>query len=124
MGNKFLTNAGFPDFAIMTIEESEMIGVVEIKRLAINLDLEKVQAEKHQYRKIDKGLYPLVVLYTNGLEWRLYVGGFGEIKKKRISIGKINKGKIEWENDNWIKLIELLDGIDWTGASYQKQTKI
>lgn len=120
IGNKFRTYAGFPDFAVMTMEESKMIGVVEIKRLAVNLDLEKEQAANHQYRENDTEINPLVVLYTNGLEWRLYAGGFGEIKEKRISIGKIKKGKIEWENDNWIKLIELLDEIDWTGDSYKK----
>lgn len=120
IGNKFRTNAGFPDFAVMTIEETKMIGAVEIKRLAINLDSEKTQAENHQYRENDTEINPLVVLYTNGLEWRLYAGGFGEIKKKRVSLGKIKKGKIEWENDKWTKLIELLEEIDWTGASYKK----
>lgn len=120
IGNKFLTNAGFPDFAVMTIKETKMIGAVEIKRLVVNLDSEKTQVENHQYRENDTEINPLVVLYTNGLEWRLYVGGLDEMKKNRISIGKIKNGKIEWEDDNWTKLIELLEDIDWTGAKYTK----
>jgi len=124
IGNKFLTTAGFPDFAVMTIEEPKMIGVVEIKRLVVNLDNEKTQAEKHRYRENDTERNPLVVLYTNGLEWRLYAGTgeFGEIKDKRISLGKVNKGKIVWEkNSNWNCLIKLLEGIDWTGALYKNK---
>ena len=121
IGNKFLTTAGFPDFAVMTIKEPKMIGVVEIKRLVVNLDNEETQAEKHRYRKNDTE-NPLVVLYTNGLEWRLYAGSgeFGEIKDKRISLGKVNEGdrKIDWENGKWNSLIKLLEGIDWTGVSY------
>lgn len=62
IGNKFRTNAGFPDFAVMTIEEPKMIGVVEIKRLAVNLDLEKTQAENHQYGENGTKINPLVVL--------------------------------------------------------------
>lgn len=46
--------------------------------------------------------------------------GAVEIKKKRISLGEIKNGKIAWENDNWTKLIELLEEIDWTGAKYTK----
>lgn len=120
IGNKFLTTAGFPDFAVMTIKEPKMVGVVEIKRLVVNLDSEEAQAEKHRYRENDTERNPLVVLYTNGLEWRLYAGSgkFGEIKDKRISLGKVNEGKIDWENNKWNCLIKLLEGIDWTGASY------
>ena len=124
IGNKFLTKAGFPDFAVMTIEEQKMIGAVEIKRLVADLDKEELQAENHRYRENDTERNPLVVLYTNGLEWRLYAGAgeFGEIKDKRVSLGKVNENKIDWkencENKEWNCLIELLEGIDWTGASY------
>lgn len=124
IGNKFLTTAGFPDFVVMTIEEHKMIGVVEIKRLVVNLDNEEEQAEKHRYRENGTERNPLVVLYTNGLEWRLYAGTgeFGEIKDKRVSLGKVNGNKIDWEEDcenkGWKCLIELLEEIDWTGASY------
>lgn len=127
IGNKFLTEAGFPDFAIMTIEEEpKMIGVVEIKRLVVNLDNEDKQVKKHRYRENDTERNPLVVLYTNGLEWRLYAGEgeFGEINDKRISLGKVNENNIDWEegceNKEWNCLIELLEGIDWTGAVYKK----
>lgn len=111
IGNKFLTTAGFPDFAVMTIKDSKMIGVVEIKRLGVNLDIEKSQAEKHRYRENDKEKNPLVVLYTNGLEWRLYAssGEFGEIKNKRIYLGKVNKGEIVWnKNSNWNRFINFI----------------
>lgn len=117
IGNKFRTNAGFSDFAVMTIEEPKMVGAVEIKRLSVDLDLEKTQAEHHQHRE-NETVNPLVVLYTNGLEWRLYTGGFGEMTEKKISLGKIKKGKIVWKNRNWTKLIELLEEIDWSGDSY------
>lgn len=110
---QYISESGFPDFVVLsrTIENAQILGAIEIKRIAVKLDNHLDQLNGHvQYFKR--------VIYTNGLEWRFY--RFNELKKSgeliwQISLGAIHNEKIVWNDDNaWKSLVQSLRAVNWT----------
>lgn len=109
--NIFKGCAGFPDFVIRTREKNNnarILGAVEVKYLAIDLDniknLRQLHGHVSKYKK---------VVYTNGLEWSFY--NKNEMNPEwSICLGRYDNGKIVWfEEPKWEELLKLLSKIDW-----------
>ncbi|QNO14374.1 hypothetical protein HYG86_06105 [Alkalicella caledoniensis] len=113
----YASKSGFPDFVILSEDfylfddkfrdTSKILGAVEIKRMTVKLNGKSKQLLDH-IAKFKK------VLYTNGFEWRLYNGNKSYAPEWLVSLGKIDKGKVEWfEGEVWDSLLNELDKISW-----------
>ncbi len=115
----FTGDSGFPDFVIRTREisnDAEVLGAIEVKYVTENLDLKKHLEQLSGHINFYKQ-----VIYTNGLVWRFYkLDKYKEDGKPvwEFKLAKCEKGKIDWvSDDEWEKLLEKLDNIDWLGQS-------
>lgn len=111
----FKGDAGFADFVIRKREKSAnagILGAIEVKYINSNLDLQKNIEQLNGHINFYKN-----VIYTNGIEWRVY--GLDECGEKKliepsICLGKFDNGKIIWnEEKKWDELLERLDAITW-----------
>lgn len=122
---------GFPDFVFLGNEydkkvleggdmsqKNSVLGAVEIKymhRKIYNAKKKRINFEtqiKSHIERFEK------VIYTNGLEWRLY--GFDSVNAdfpRIFQLGSLKKDtEIEWQTDaedTWVNLLEYLHGIKW-----------
>lgn len=106
--NRFSGAGGFPDFVILERDlkkTAKILGCIEAKMLAENLNKYKDRLQKH-IKSFHK------VLYTNGLEWRFY--NEKEIPEWTFILGELKDNRINWKNvEIWKKLLDELDNINW-----------
>lgn len=113
----FKSQAGFPDFIILTKkfnkyapDVKQILGAIEAKRVSSEPLVYSDQLREHiKYFKN--------VIYTNGLEWKFYKSD-GLVEKKSaewaVTLGKINGEEICWGNNGeWKNLLQKIEEIDW-----------
>jgi len=105
----FEGESGFPDFVIMAREktiDAAVLGAIEVKYVDKDLDrsLEQLQGHRSSFNH---------VIYTNGLEWRLYNSNDSE-NEWRIFLGKRDNAGIKWGDvSEWCCLLKNIDQINW-----------
>ncbi|MBP3241450.1 MAG: hypothetical protein J6M92_13060 [Oribacterium sp.] len=108
--NRFFGRAGFPDFVVLDRikqQDAAILGCIEAKNVYVVLENSPKYREQLEGHMESFG----TVVYTNGLEWRLF-----DNKKEvwRITLGTLERKQIKWGEENkFNELSKKLEDINW-----------